>query len=468
MKKLLFFIATTTAGLSLSAQADLRQLPIETATLNQMAAQKWADPAFRDAFLGSYIPLQELEPEFTNEEKIVIRDQLLPILQGNNPMAAIPILQELSRKADASAGIFFLIGNIYLQNSRTAQAEEAYTAAIKRFPNYRRAWKNLALIYMTTSRGEQALEPISRTIALGEVSGQLYGMMGVAYMNQENYIAAESAFRNALLMEPQDKNWKLNLFQCMMFQERYEESNALLRTLIAAEPNNAEFWKYQANVYVGLERPLEAAEVLEIRDRMGRSDAQSLEMLGSIYFNNQLFDVAYDVYKRAIETNGARFDSLYNSTNALAAVGRYEEAMDLIARLRDRFSRDIEADKDKRLNLLVLEATCLRALDDMDQASEILEKIVLEDPMNGRALIELGLYYAGLETPDYQKATTMYERAANVTDFAAQAYVEHGKLLVRMRKYQDAVRMLRRAQEIDYRENVQDFLLRVERAARQG
>jgi tetratricopeptide (TPR) repeat protein len=249
----------------------------------------------------------------------------------------------------------------------------------------------------------------------------------------------------------------------MMLQERYNESNALLRTLINEEPNNADYWKYQANVYVGLDRPLDAAEVLEIRDRMGRSDAPSLEMLGAIYFNNQLYDVAYDVYKRALRTGGTRFDALYNSTNALAAVGRYEEAMDLVKRLRERFSSEIADDKDKRLNLLVLEATCLRAIDEVDRAAEILNKIVVEDPMNGRALIELGLYYRGLEVPDYQRAITMFERAANIPEFAAQANVQHGQLLVRMQRYRDAVRVLRRAQEIAYNDNVQDFLLRVER-----
>jgi hypothetical protein len=131
MKKLLFLIATSSAAVSLTAQSDLRQLPIDPMTLNQMAQQMWANPEFARAFVGSYVPLQELEPEFTNEEKIVIRDQLLPILQGNNAVAAIPILEELAKKPDASAGIDFLIGNIYLQNSRTAQAEQAYLRPLR-------------------------------------------------------------------------------------------------------------------------------------------------------------------------------------------------------------------------------------------------------------------------------------------------------------------------------------------------
>ncbi len=468
MKKLLFLIATTSVGASMFAQSNMQQLPIDQMTLKQLAAQKWADPTFIDQFLGSYAPLQALEPEFSTEEKIIIKERVLPLFQSNNPVSALPILEELARKDDTTAQIDFLLGSLYLQNNRSAQAEQSLLKAVKKFPNYRRAWKNLSMLYVTSGRAEEAIEPISKTIELGEVNGTLYGMLGVAYMQKEDYLQAESAFRNALLLQPGDKNWKLNLFQVMMFQERFKESNALLKTLIANEPNNPEYWKYQANVYANLGEELQAAEVLEIRDRMGKSDSQSLEMLGSIYYNNQLYDVAYDVYKRAIDGSGARYDSLFNSANALAAVGKYDSAMDLVSRLRSRFASKIKENKEDRLSLLVLEASCLRATDKVDEAAHILEQIVTEDPMNGGALIQLGLYYKNLEVPDYQKAITMFERAANVQDFGAQAMVQHGQLLVKMQKYRDAAKILRRAQEIDHNDNVQDFLDRVETAVRRG
>jgi tetratricopeptide (TPR) repeat protein len=463
MKKLLFLLATTSAGASLFAQ--IGQLPIEPQKLNQMAAQMWANPEFQKAFIGSYLPLEELEPEFTNEEKVILREQLLPLITGENPMSALPTLEEIAKKPTSSAGIDFLIGNLYLQNGRTPQAERAYVAATNKFKNYRRAWKNLALIYATTGDFEKALIPLSRAIELGDVNGQNYGLLGVIYMQRGDYLGAESAFRNALMLDPKSKDWKLNLFQSLMFQERYNESNALLRSLISDEPNNAEFWKYQANVYIGLDEPLKAAEVLEIVDRMGATDAQALEMLGTIYFNNQLYDVAYDVYKRALQKSGARFESLFNSANALAAVGNYENAMDLIGQLRSRFASTIE--KKERLDLLVLEAACVRAMGESDKAAKILEEIILEDPMNGRALIELGLYFRSLPTPDYLKAIMNFERAANITGFEATAMLEHAKVLVSQRNYREAARLLRRAQDIDYKETVQDFLIRVERAARQ-
>ena len=473
MKKLLFLLAATSVGASLFGQME--QLTINPTTLNQMAAKLWSDPSFIEAFVGSYAPLTTIEPEFTVNEKNTIKEKVLPFFEPPeggqaNPMGALPILLELQRESNSTAGVDFLVGNLYLQSNNLAQAERAYVSATQKHPSFLRAWKNLALIYATRGDYAKALEPLSKAITLGDVNGKNYGLLGVIYMQKQDYIGAESAFRNALMMEPQSKDWKLNLFQTMLYQERWEEANALLKTLIEEEPNNEDYWMYQANVYLGLNKQLEAAQVLEIKDRMRRnrssSDAQSLERLGTIYFNNQLYDVAYNVYQRAIKSAGAHYEPLMNSTTALAAVGKFEESLELIKQLRDRFSSVIKEDNQKKLDLLVLEARCMRSLGKRDEAAKILEQIVVEDPMNGKALIELGLYYKGLDTPDYEKATTMFEHAENVSATAAEAYIEHAKLLVQLRNYREAARLLRRAQDISYSENVQSYLERVESAAR--
>ena len=86
--------------------------------------------------------------------------------------------------------------------------------------------------------------------------------------------------------------------------------------------------------------------------------------------------------------------------------------------------------------------------------------------MNGQALIELALYYRNrTPEPDYQKAVFLFERAENIREVAADAYVQHAQLLVSQRKFKDAVPLLKNAQSINFREYVEDFLVRVQRAA---
>ena len=94
----------------------------------------------------------------------------------------------------------------------------------------------------------------------------------------------------------------------------------------------------------------------------------------------------------------------------------------------------------------------------------VLEKIVELDPLDGEALILLGQHAA--RNDDLEKAIFYYERAENLEKFEADAKVRHAQLLVKHGKYDEALPLLRRAQQINPRENVQKYVEQVERIAK--
>ena len=56
-----------------------------------------------------------------------------------------------------------------------------------------------------------------------------------------------------------------------------------------------------------------------------------------------------------------------------------------------------------------------------------------------------------------------YERAAGIVAFEADAKVRHAQLLVGQGKYAEALPLLKRAQQVKPRDNIQQFLDQVER-----
>ena len=46
-----------------------------------------------------------------------------------------------------------------------------------------------------------AITPLSRVVQLGGEDGLIYGLLGYAYSSTEHYVSAESAYRNALLLQ---------------------------------------------------------------------------------------------------------------------------------------------------------------------------------------------------------------------------------------------------------------------------
>jgi tetratricopeptide (TPR) repeat protein len=78
----------------------------------------------------------------------------------------------------------------------------------------------------------------------------------------------------------------------------------------------------------------------------------------------------------------------------------------------------------------------------------------------------LGQHFQRYDEPE--KAQMYYERAADLEKFEADASVRLGQLFVSLKKYSEALTHLRRAQEIKPRDNVGQFLEKVERMAKSG
>src|SRR5262245_6333548 len=102
----------------------------------------WKDPTFQKNFLGSYGFVSELEPRVTPEEREELQ-KLMAVMSKD--MAAAQKQLEALAKPD-NAVMQFTLGNVYFQTDQQDKAAERYKLAIAKFPNFRRAHKNLALV----------------------------------------------------------------------------------------------------------------------------------------------------------------------------------------------------------------------------------------------------------------------------------------------------------------------------------
>ena len=97
-------------------------------------------------------------------------------------------------------------------------------------------------------------------------------------------------------------------------------------------------------------------------------------------------------------------------------------------------------------------------------AVRALEEIVSLDPLDGEAILLLARHYTRVNDPD--RAIFYYERAEGIGVFEADARLRHAQVLVSQSRFQDAVPLLKRAQELKPREDVGRYLEQVERLAR--
>jgi tetratricopeptide (TPR) repeat protein len=422
----------------------------------------WKDPTFQKQFLGSYGFQAELEPKVSTVE----RQQLEKIL-GLMATDTAAARAELERCAtpEASAIFDFTLGNLAFQADDLEAADAAYKKAVAKFPSFRRAWKNIGLIAVRQSRNEDAVRALSRVVELGGSDALTYGLLGYGYAAQGLATSAESAYRTAMLLQPDSLDWKLGLTQAVLKQRKFGEVVTLCDELIAKYPDRADFWLIQAGAYLGLEQPLKAAENYEIVQRMGKATPASLYSLGDIYAAEGLVDLAARSYGAAIDLDsGGSPSRALRSVEVLAQRGTPEAAQQLSRHVRNAWGDRLDADAKKRL--LKIDARAAAAGGAGPEALAALEEIVALDPLDGEALLLLGQHYARANEP--ARAEFYFERAEGIDAFEADAKLRHAQVLVAQSKYQDAVPLLKRVQELKPREDVARYLEHVERLARAG
>jgi tetratricopeptide (TPR) repeat protein len=419
------------------------------------------DPEWRKSFLGSYGFLSGAEPAINPTEAELLREIL--DLMKVNPRAAAEVLQQQAG-ADRSAALDFVLANLEFQNGRLDRAIDHYEGALQKFPDFRRAHKNLGLLLVQKDECGDALEHLSRAIELGDRDGRSYGLMGYCYLDRDNHLAAEVAYRNAIMHQPHSRDWKLGLARSLLAMQRYRDAAALLEDLIAADPENANLWLLQANAYVGLDQPLAAAVNLEAVRMMGVARANSLVLLGDIYMNAGMPVLAKSAYLEVVErdTNGTQFAAAYRAADLLIRTRSDAEAGAILASIDQRYADSLS--EDDELKVLTLKAKVARAQGREKEAARLLESVVERDGTRGDALLELAAYY--WEKGDRERALLFIERAQKLEAFEYRALLDHAQLMVSARDYAMAADLLRSALEIKSEPRVEQFLARVEQASR--
>ncbi|MCA8968671.1 MAG: tetratricopeptide repeat protein [Planctomycetes bacterium] len=423
----------------------------------------FSSPAFRQRVLDSWVAETDVEPTIPEEE----RKKLVEVLDliGKTPPdfdGAERVARSL-RTPDCSASVDFMLAHVLGQQGKHSEAIPIYQAACDKFPRFRRAWTAMADAAIQANEFDNAVKAASRVIALGGGDGILWGILGIAHFKKERPLSAESAFRMAMALDPENGRWKQGLAESFFAQERFQDAIALLEQLIREHPDSTELWLAQGRAYANLENFERASENFEVVDRLGGANAETLNLLGAIYAKQELFNLSAKAFVRAFEKD--RRGSISSAMNVARFMVGAEALDDVRMLLRGvEETRGDSLDKAEKQQVLRVRASlALASGNGGDEHAKILEELITLDPLDGKALILLGRHYAREEP---QKAVDYFERAESIPEFAADAKIRHAEVLGREKRFAEGAQLLRAAQQIDKRESVEQLLKDFERLAR--
>lgn len=207
--------------------------------------------------------------EIAPDEPSALNTLGLLLLEQDQPEAAIGIFKKILQKTKTHIAACTNLAHATAKLNDTAGAEGYYRTALEMDPNWEDAFVHLALLLQTQGRlcdlnvrfptvepeqpglllvkGLIALdnnspldaEKIFKTgIKLSPQSAVLWGNLGIALSKQHNTSAARSAYENALKLDPQLAEVKLNFADLIKYDEP-EMAQSLLKDALILEPKNA-------------------------------------------------------------------------------------------------------------------------------------------------------------------------------------------------------------------------------------
>ena len=398
---------------------------VSNAQLFPLSDNDWSNPEFVKRYMGSYGMDGELSPEVTEAESLVMQD-LAPFIEDDVENGIFFLLPKITE--ESSAAMNFMMGQLYLESENPEEAINSYSRAIRKFPTFLRAYKNLALAYMQTDDCDGAMPHLNKVLEMGQADGLTYGFLGYCNIQYENYSSAMSAYAMARLFEPDKNNWKIGLAQASMQAKKYQDAIVILDELIKQDPENPSLLMLQVNAYLAIDDQESTLATLEILSRLGASTGTSLLLLGDLYVRNEIPSLAIKSYLAALDQDERpNFERSSRALTYFAQNDDWQNASNYLVKLKSVYESELTPQE--QISLMVLEAQVAQGNEQYSAAALLLAQ-------NHK------------NSGDYERAEFYFDRAAKVDEFAFEALTDNARMAVSFRKLSRALSLLEKANNI--------------------
>ena len=420
-----------------------------------LSSQYWKDASFLKSFNGSYRINGRIEPTVTGEERALLIS-IQKLMADGKREEALKKLKE-SSLAHSSAAIAFNIGNIEFELGRLEDSAKSYQRALEKFPNFRRAHRNLGFVYVRGNHWEKAMKELEESIRLGDMDAATFGQLAYGRMQKEQFASALQAYRLAQVTQPENIDWKAGVAQCLQYLQRNEEALALIDEVIRARPNEPSYYLLQASIQLSLDQSDQAITNLELVRRLGQGklDAENHLLLATLHLRAGSSRLARPLILTALKMKEK--PPVSAALNALEFVTQVRdwklarEVADAIGAAYPKMEDAKLTQKKQRLGALI----DIDSGEAPERGAKVLASLVKVDPLDGTSLILLAKYRAGEKRN--QEAEMLLQQAERIEASAYEAEVELAKLYVGMTRYRDAVKQLDKALKITPSESLKSY-----------
>lgn len=288
--------------------------------------------------------------------------------------AALQLLQTLFQY-DLEAEILYRLGNLAVELGQLEQAEQIFKKAIIQGSQSSKAYVELGILYLDSSRYSLAIKLLQAALEIEETD-YTYNFLGVAQDSLGMREEARDSYTKALQLTPADEEVLYNLAFTWR-SENPEKAVQLLNQSIQANPGYASAHRELGWMYLKTKEHAKAKNHLLKAVALNNKNGWSHIYLGLLLCEEGELQGAEEAFRTALKLWPDESVSHWTLGDLYWDQERTEEARQLYERAVELEPDDSQATH--RLGLL------LKALGEIVQAKFYLEQTIVLDPDNEKA-----------------------------------------------------------------------------------
>ena len=411
---------------------------------------------FKDSLLGTYGVHPKIEPNIDSEDQDIL-DQISSFLLSD-PDLAVEILSSYAKR-NPSAPVNFVIGTLELQNGNVSEAIHALELAIKVFPPFMRAHKNLGIAYLQDGHYLLAQSHLKKALELGDIDSLTYSALGFCYLQVGKVASSENVYRQALILSPNSIDIRNGIITCLISQNRYLEAISFIDEVASDHPDQKGYWLSYIAAYDGMAEKEEMAVSYEILRRGLGAGPMDFLRIGDLFLTLKVPRKAYSFYRKALlNEGGVEPKYAIRSINRLASLGYYQKANNLATMVLNEYGEYLN--NKESLSLFWAQAKAQLAQGKKEDAKATLNSVLEFEPMHGDSLLLMGEL---MRSEEIATSLIYFERATNIKEVRDRALLEMGRIYANRRDWKSALSFLDAISNRSEFAGLQNFMKTIER-----
>jgi tetratricopeptide (TPR) repeat protein len=422
---------------ALKIKKDFAEARILQSSLNSVLG-------FHDKARKGYEDLLVMDPE--NQEAQILLGATF--LDENKYDQATRYFEALARKNSKSHIVWYYLGRTYLMKkgpNAMANAETAFKTSLKNEQNFVQSVVELGSIY--EKRGQQ-----EKAIALYESFQRNHGpdvsvaeSLVQSYLALENYEKAYEHLKTINELDQGNLNAQLKMAFILVDQKKFKEAIPLLEGILHQTPESDRVRFYLGAVYEEIKDFPAAIQQFKEIPKSSKYFADSVMHMAYLYKLLENPNAAIALLESHMEflDDNAKIFALYGSF--LENQKRYTEARDLLEKGVQKFPSDTQ--------ILYQLGAVYDQLGESDKTVAKMEKLIEVDKNHVEGLNYLAYLYAD-KTKNLDVAEKLARRALSLRPNDGFILDTLGWVLFKQNRYDEAVKTLERAHQIEGKESI--------------